>query len=425
MTKPASLVSLMVGALWFSPHVRAITIPTVFVCNPGNFADTRYIDSSHPNGVGSVAKSFNIGQTEVTNAQYVEFLNGVDPSGANVLGVYDSKMSSNTPSSPNGGIRFTSGAPTGSKYGVRTGADDWPVVYISWFSAIRFANWLNNGQGSGDTESGAYTLKGHTRIPTNANSITRNSLARWWLPSEDEWYKAAYHKNDGVTANYWDYPTATNSQPYSAPPPGTNAPAPANTANFYKTDHVANGYDDGFAVTGATSCTSLGSCLTDVGAYTLSASAYGTFDQGGNAWEWNDTLFQTPFSGLCPGVRGGTYDQTGSDQLIASSWVAQVAGVVYPNFGFRVASSPAAIGDFNGDRGVDAADYAVWRKSDGSAAGYETWRANFGRPIAGSGSTIANSDVPEPCSLALLFGVAFISLLAGERLNRKPSHHRI
>ena len=107
-------------------------------------------------------------------------------------------------------------------------------MFVSWYDSIRFANWLHNGQGSGDTENGAYTLLGGTPTPSNGNSITRNAGAKWWLPSEDEWYKAAYHKNDGVTGNYWDYPTSTDAVPYSDQPPGSGAPDPSNTANFYQ-----------------------------------------------------------------------------------------------------------------------------------------------------------------------------------------------
>src|SRR5213595_938486 len=71
----------------------AITINTVSVGNPGNAADTRYIDASHPNGVGAVSYSFNIGKTEVTNAQYVAFLNAVAKSDPYEL--YNTSMGTN------------------------------------------------------------------------------------------------------------------------------------------------------------------------------------------------------------------------------------------------------------------------------------------------------------------------------------------
>jgi hypothetical protein len=66
-------------------------------------------------------------------------------------------------------------------------------------------------------------------------------------------------------------------------------------------------------------------------------------------------------------------------------------------------------GDFNNDGRVDAADYVVWRKTDGTPAGYNLWKANFGR-TAGSGSAL--SAVPEPTGALLtvvaLFGGAFM-----------------
>ncbi len=42
----------------------------------------------------------------------------------------------------------------------------------------RIKYWQHNGQGSGDTETGAYTPEGGTITPGNANSITAMA-ARW------------------------------------------------------------------------------------------------------------------------------------------------------------------------------------------------------------------------------------------------------
>src|SRR6185295_16877972 len=95
-----------------------------------------------------------IGKYEVTNSQYVEFLNGVDPSGANTLALYNTSMTSQGC----GGINFDPAAPVGARYTVKPGRSNNPVVYISWYDAARFTNWLHNGQGNGNTESGAYTL---------------------------------------------------------------------------------------------------------------------------------------------------------------------------------------------------------------------------------------------------------------------------
>jgi fibronectin-binding autotransporter adhesin len=69
-------------------------------------------------------------------------------------------------------------------------------------------------------------------------------------------------------------------------------------------------------------------------------------------------------------------------------------------------------GDFNTDGLVDAPDYVVWRKNNGSQTDYNTWRSNFGRP-AGSGSdsdVSIQAAVPEPASaLLLIMGTAAAS----------------
>jgi hypothetical protein len=57
-------------------------------------------------------------------------------------------------------------------------------------------------------------------------------------------------------------------------------------------------------------------------------------------------------------------------------------------------------GDFNQDGVVDAADYVVWRKTDGTQAGYDLWRANFGRTTGAGAISIAT--VPEPASAMLI-----------------------
>lgn len=320
-TQSAALLAL---AFLCTAAAQAVTIATVPVGNPGNAADMRYIDSDHPNGVGSVAYSFHIGRTEVTNAQYVAFLNAVATI-ADTYGLYSELMGSQT----EGGI-VRSGAPRNWSYSVKPPAlsggyryDDKPVTWVSSGDAMRFANWLHNGQSTGmqnasTTEDGAYTLN-NAITDFQLAAVTRNAGARWWLPNEDEWYKAAYHKNDGVTANYWNYPTGTDSFLIldNNPPSGDTG----DSANFF----------DGSYTTGNSDFP-----MTDVGAYSLSGSSYGTFDQGGNVNEWNETLFAGFFRGIRGGSSANSYPTLG-----AAYWSREEPSRENITFyGFRVASIP-------------------------------------------------------------------------------------
>jgi hypothetical protein len=105
-----------------------------------------------------------------------------------------------------------------------------PVNFISWFNAARFANWLHNNMPSGSqnsltTESGAYYLNGTTSDAT----ITRISGARYALPTEDEWYKAAYYKGGSSNAGYWNYATQSDSIPSCVASDSSGVPLPSVT----------------------------------------------------------------------------------------------------------------------------------------------------------------------------------------------------
>jgi formylglycine-generating enzyme required for sulfatase activity len=229
-----------------------ITIPTVPVGDPSNATDPT-------TGYGSVAYMYNIGTTEVTNAQYAAFLNAV--AAADPFDLYNADMAGSM-----GGI-IRSGSPGSYTYSTVSGRVNNPVNYVSFWDACRFANWLHNGQGSGDTETGAYTL---TPAGIYANTITRNTGWQWAVTSEDEWYKAAYYQPasaGGDADNYWLYPTSSNTIDFA--------------------DSNSNSFDS-----------------VPVGSYV--ANFYGTFDMAGNLAEWNESI--TGIFGAFRGVRGGSYE---------------------------------------------------------------------------------------------------------------------
>ena len=326
---------------------QAVTIPTVAVGNPGNVADT-VASEDGASGFGAVSYSFYIGTYDVTNSQYAEFLNTKDPTGADILGLWNSSMSN-----PGfGGIKFVAGNANGNKYTVVTGDGNHPVNFVTWFDTLRFANWLNNGQGNGDTESGAYTLLGGTPTPSNAQSITRNAGARVFLPSEDEWYKAAYY--NAATSSYFFFSTSSNSPP--------TASGPSNLANHANYNSVVGN-------------------LTDVGAYTATTSPYGAFDMGGNVFQWNEASIGIGYRG----ARGGSFDDPvdfdsdGDFDGLTSHERAEYAPTTELNdLGFRVASMTPIIGSPVGE----------WiGTTDSTWATATNW---FGVPGATTGTT--NTD---------------------------------
>ncbi|MHB1037493.1 MAG: formylglycine-generating enzyme family protein [Pirellulales bacterium] len=291
---------------------QAVTIDLVPVGNPGNVGE---LSGAGAGGggygpdviVGAVDHVYQIGKYEVTNAQWREFL-GAKAAVGDPYGLYSSNMAGTY-----GGIARSGSGTVADPYlyTAKGGDSNWdnrPVNFVSLWDAARFANWLHNGQGDGDTETGAYINIG------NQTTFARQAGAKWWIPSEDEWYKAAYHKNDGATGNYWDYPTGTNSVPSN----DLLNPDPGNNANFSKSGYTI---DDPY-------------CSTLVGEFENSESPYGTFDQGGDLWEWNETAI----FGWSRGLRGGGWGDYSSRYLRASARYDGNPAGEDAYVGFRVAS---------------------------------------------------------------------------------------
>jgi formylglycine-generating enzyme required for sulfatase activity len=297
-------------------RAQSISMSYVTIGNPNNAAD-----SATGSLYGSVSYTYDIGEYDVTDSQYCTFLNDVDPTGGNTLALY----------SPQGdaeyGITLNSGAASGSKYSVISGYANMPVVDVDYWSTLRFVNWMNNGEGNASTETGAYTLTGGNTdgygTPSNASSLLanpqHNAGATVWLPSENEWYKAAYY-NPG-TGLYSTYATQSNTAP------GNIIGFGANEANYY----TGNGY----SVTQSTSYSSSQNYLTAVRSFTGSSSYYGTYDQSGDVYNWEATAVSSEYLVL----RGGDWGN-GSANL-ASSYRPNVgASFEYYNSGFRVATVP-------------------------------------------------------------------------------------
>jgi len=298
------MVGVLAGVLMLANGIAQADVSMQFVTvgNPGNAADPS-------TGYGAVGYTYQMGKYDVTLGQYTTFLNAVAKT--DTYGLYNGQMATYYPT-----VAITQSGTAGnysySVTGSYSQAANCPAFAVTWGDAARFCNWLQNNQptgaeGPGTTETGAYTLNGAT---TNAAlmAITRNAGAVDFIPSENEWYKAAYYNPSN--AGYWLYPTQSNT-------------APSNVLSAIGTNNANYNYTDPT------------NYLTPVGAFAASPGPYGTYDMGGDVYQWNEANISSSSRGL----RGGGWDIYSGN--LASSYRI-FFNPTYENIliGFRVASVP-------------------------------------------------------------------------------------
>jgi sulfatase modifying factor 1 len=245
-------------------NIRGINMDFVTIGNAGNTADTQVMSTDGTTGYGAVGYNYRIGKYEVTNAQWNAFTTAI-------------------------------GDPTGNAYW--TGAQQ-PTNNVSWYEAAQFCNYLT----SGDKSLGAYQFGTGGSITVNRASAISTYGTTYVIPTEDEWYKAAYFKPNG--SGYSLYANGTDTAPIA----GMNSNY--DWVRSAPWDIIING----------------------------TMEQNGTFDMMGNVWEWNETLI----SGSSLGIRGGSYNVYYG---LISSYRDSYNNYYYPNFesldlGFRVAEIP-------------------------------------------------------------------------------------
>ena len=275
--KTKVLMMLVVGVLLAMANiasatiVQGINIDFVTIGNAGNLGDTRA--EANPTGCGAVAYNYQLGKYEVTNAQWNAFTSAAGAPTGNPSDAYD------------GSGGFWTGT-------------DMPTNEVSWYEAAQFCNYLT----SGDKSQGAYLFSGNNTNPGDFLGINRDMAISAYdiayvIPTENEWYKAAYYTGIG-------YSTYANGL--------DTIPAADNGWNYWGGSY---------------------SSPWDVGTGTMEQN--GTFDMMGNVYEWNETLI-----GSDRGIRGGSYSYSDYDNLRSSYRSYATPSSEYINVGFRVASVP-------------------------------------------------------------------------------------
>ena len=314
--KAFSLWLAALACLLAAPAGAGITYQQVTVGNAGNANDNGGY------GKGAVAYDYQIGTYDVTIGQYTAFLNAVATT--DTYSLYNSRMGTDLNIA---GISQTGGSGSYS-YSV-IGSANRPITYVSWWDSARFSNWMANGQPTGaqsstTTENGAYNVNGATTGNAVAKNVTNpntSAAPTFYVPTANEWYKAAYYSPNyggpGV-GGYYAYATQSNTAP------GNVVGSAANQANYN------NGV---YSVTQSGTYSASQNYLTDVGAFSGSGSFYGTFDQSGNVFQWNDL---DGAGGSFRGLRGGDWFLNASNMSssIRYSYDPSFSGTI----GFRLAS---------------------------------------------------------------------------------------
>ena len=259
----------------FGTGANAFDIEFVTIGNPGNVDDPL-------RAIGSVDYVFRIGKYEISE----DMVNKANAEGG--LGITHNNRGANK-----------------------------PVSNVSWFEAVKFANWLNISTNRSpaykfDTE-GNFQVWQPSDVGYNPNNIYRNSQAKYFLPSSNEWHKAAYY--DPTASVYYVYPTGKGS---SLPSPIRSGTTPGTAV--YQVPFPAGPAD-----------------ITQAGGL----SPYGTMAQGGNVYEWQEVyLYKDNVPNLeIRGYRGGSYSQL-VWPMASVNYGYNVPRTESSNVGFRVASIP-------------------------------------------------------------------------------------
>jgi sulfatase modifying factor 1 len=257
------LAEIKAAVVSFGSGANQFQMEFVTIGNPGNAADT----TGKPNPAGAVGYTYGIGKFEVSEDM-------IDKYNASQAG---------------GILQITKD---------RRGPNK-PATSVSWNEAARFVNWLNTSTGHmpaykynpwATSAQDGISLWQSSDVGYDASNPYRNRLAKYFLPSYNEWYKAAYYSP--IDSTYYVFPNGSNMAPTPVAS-GTGANEAVYGHSYY---HGPADVDKAGGL-----------------------SPYGVMGLGGNVDEWEESSFDlaNSYFGSLRGYRGGNW--YGTSPVLLSS----------------------------------------------------------------------------------------------------------
>jgi hypothetical protein len=281
--------------------------------NPDGDLDPLRLSQARTIGRGSVPYAYRMSATEITAGQLVAWLNafsgvGNDPVFTQLGNLGIANIGSLAIfENPSGGL---------NRFSVAQGFENTPCFGMSWRFGAVYCNWLHNGRTS-DPQSLLYGAYDVSTFGNNAQNRPTDNLhrlpgARFWIPSLDEWMKAAHfdpHRYGQDQPGWWLYATTSDTAPQSGLP--------------------ENGGEAAINVSRTTSLT----------AYAHVTSPWGLMGMEGAQSEWTDgpAEFSDAFrNSLGPRVVGGSY--VSASPALFGGTSAHPGSSFGGDYSFRIAS---------------------------------------------------------------------------------------
>ncbi|HVZ93241.1 MAG TPA: SUMF1/EgtB/PvdO family nonheme iron enzyme [Phycisphaerales bacterium] len=308
LTACSLLASL--GCLWTAPNAAHAGLSNdgldwVAIGSPGNRGILPEETDLYRGPLGAVDYDYRMTRTEITYSQWFEFVQAYAP-------YYEGSHGDSTFLG-----RFIIYSISTQSYELQRGAENYPIE-VGWRFAARYCNWLHNDKALTENafQAGAYDTStfGDNPDGTFTDQLTHSPNARYWIPTDNEWLKAAYYDPNRYGENqegYWLYPYASNEPPI----PGN--PADGATTNAGPGGSFAN---------------------RNAGSYPWANAPWGLLDVSGGAEEWLEDATSGLNGPLARGWRGSGWGDDGYQTYDRNDWSFLTR--VGSQIGLRVASVP-------------------------------------------------------------------------------------